>query len=133
MVRQLLAQGLLQVQGEYSVVALTDGGGEVLAGKREVLLRREQERVRTRSKRAAKTAPVDLDDEGQALFQRLRSWRAETAKEQAVPAYVVFSDATLAGIAQARPTSLPDLRGVSGVGEAKLERYGEAVLAVVGG
>ena len=132
-VRQLLAQGLLQVQGEYSVLALTDGGGEVLAGKREVLLRREQERVRTRSKRAAKTAPVDLDDEGQALFQRLRSWRAETAKEQAVPAYVVFSDATLAGIAQARPTSLPDLRGVSGVGEAKLERYGEAVLAVVGG
>lgn len=131
-VRQLLAQGLLQVQGEYGVLALTEGAGEVLAGRREVHLRREQERVRTRSARRSKAAAVELDEAGQDLFGQLRAWRAGVAKEQAVPAYVVFSDATLTGIAEARPTSLAELRQVSGVGDAKLERYGAGVLAVLG-
>ncbi|QCR18390.1 DNA helicase RecQ [Agrococcus sp. SGAir0287] len=128
-VRQLLAQGLLRVQGEYGVLAITEAATEVLAGRREVRLRREQERVR-RSARA-KAAPIALDDAQQELYQRLRAWRSEVAKEQGVPAYVVFSDATLAGIAATRPRDEGALRGVSGVGDAKLERYGAAVLEVV--
>ena len=128
--RQLLAQGVLRVQGEYGVLALTDAAAEVLGGRREVRLRREQERVRRSAK--AKAAPIALDDAQQELYQRLRAWRSEVAKEQGVPAYVVFSDATLAGIAASRPADEAGLRGVSGVGDAKLERYGAAVLEVVG-
>jgi ATP-dependent DNA helicase RecQ len=115
------------------VLALTDAAGEVLAGRREVHLRREQERVRTRSARKSRAAAVELDQDAQSLFEQLRAWRAGVAKEQGVPAYVVFSDATLTGIAQARPASEGELRQVSGVGDAKLERYGAAVLEVVGG
>ncbi|GAB3811372.1 DNA helicase RecQ [Tessaracoccus terricola] len=130
-VRQLLAQGLLEVQGEYGVLSLPEAAGPVLRGQQQVWLRREQERVRTPRRSRARTAPVELDEPQQDLFQQLRSWRGAVAKEQGVPAYVVFNDATLAGIAQVRPTSLGELRGVSGVGEAKLERYGQAVLDVV--
>ncbi|WP_454084107.1 DNA helicase RecQ [Georgenia sp. Marseille-Q6866] len=132
-VRQLLAQGLLQVQGEYGVLALTETAGEVLRGEREVRLRREPERVRTarKSRSGAAKAPLDLDEPQQALFQQLRTWRATTAKEQGVPAYVVFPDATLAAIAQSRPENRSELSGISGVGAAKLERYGEAVLGLV--
>lgn len=62
------------------------------------------------------------------LFQRLRDWRLEMAREQSVPAYVVFADATLQAIARARPASLGELAGVPGVGPVKLDRYGAAVL-----
>ncbi len=128
-VRQLLAQGLLQVQGEYGVLALTDASASVLAGERQVRLRHESRAPARAAKRSASAA--QLDDAQQGLFQALRSWRAATAKEQAVPAYVVFNDKTLAAIAERRPSTLVELSTVSGVGEAKLERYGEAVLEVL--
>ncbi|MFI7741594.1 DNA helicase RecQ [Kocuria rhizosphaericola] len=132
-VRQLLAQGLLRVQGEYSVLALTEAAGEVLRGRKEVRLRREPERSKAaRAPRTAAAPPV-LDEAQQELFQQLRAWRSTVAKEQGVPAYVVFNDATLAAVAQARPGSLGELRGISGVGDAKLERYGPAVLEVITG
>ncbi|RCK69691.1 DNA helicase RecQ [Desertihabitans brevis] len=130
-VRQLLALGLLQVQGEYGVLGLTEASTEVLRGQRTVRFRREQERVQRSSRRSAAPSRRELDADAEELFQRLRSWRSQVAKEQAVPAYVVFSDATLAGIASARPADEQALRAVSGVGEAKLARYGEAVLEVV--
>jgi ATP-dependent DNA helicase RecQ len=65
------------------------------------------------------------------MFERLRAWRGATAKEQGVPAYVIFHDATLREIASRRPTSLSELGRVSGVGETKLARYGEQVLAAL--
>ena len=71
--------------------------------------------------------------EDDPLFEALRRWRKERAARDGVPAYVVFHDATLADIAARRPRSLPDLRSISGVGPAKIERYGPEVLAVVGG
>ncbi|MEX5293965.1 DNA helicase RecQ [Kocuria sp. CPCC 205268] len=132
-VRQLLAQGLLQVQGEYGVLALTEAAGEVLRGQREVRLRREPERVKAPRRPRTAAAPPVLDQPQQELFQQLRAWRAAVAKEQGVPAYVVFNDATLSAIAQARPGSPDELRGISGVGDAKLERYGRAVCEVVAG
>jgi len=134
-VRQLLAQGLLQVQGNYGVLAITDDAAEVLRGQRDVLLRREPERVRTTRPRRTRVtaAAAELDEAQQELFQALRGWRAATAKDQGVPAYVVFPDATLAAIAQTRPTTLTELRTISGVGDTKLERYGPAVLQVVAG
>ena len=74
--------------------------------------------------------PSDLD---QALFQQLRDWRAEQAKEQSLPAYVVFTDATLTAIAETRPTDRPGLSRIPGVGASKLERYADQVLAILTG
>lgn len=72
-----------------------------------------------------------MSDADRELFERLRAWRAETARAASVPAYVVFPDATLVGIADSRPATLEELAEVSGVGKAKLERYGDQVLLIV--
>lgn len=74
--------------------------------------------------------PSDVDP---ALVDALRGWRAETAREMRVPAYVIFSDATLAGIAERRPTGLDQLMQIPGIGQVKAERYGPMVLEIVAG
>jgi ATP-dependent DNA helicase RecQ len=105
----------------------------VLFDGRQVLLRREPERAPkpARAAKAAKAAAADLTPTDLPLFEKLREWRAATAKEQGVPAYVVFHDATLREIAARKPASLAQLGGVSGVGENKLAKYGEQVLEVL--
>jgi DNA helicase-2/ATP-dependent DNA helicase PcrA len=82
--------------------------------------------------RKAKKAKVVLEGEAGELFERLRTWRSSTAQAASVPAYVVFSDATLQAIAEARPSSLQELSGLPGIGARKLDLYGEDVLATVG-
>jgi ATP-dependent DNA helicase RecQ len=67
------------------------------------------------------------------LFEALRAWRRDEAARQHLPPYVIFHDRTLAEIATARPASLAALAAVSGVGEGKLDRYGQAVLETVRG
>ncbi|MBA4345251.1 MAG: ATP-dependent DNA helicase RecQ, partial [Microbacterium sp.] len=130
-VRQLLAQGLLAVHGDgYGTLVLTEASAAVLSGTREVRLRREVARP-TRSARRA--APSDLPAAASSLFERLRAWRASTARALGAPAYVVFADATLRGIALTEPSTLDELATVSGVGAAKLEKFGDAVLAIVRG
>ena len=129
-VRQLLAQGVLAAAGEYGTLALTDASARVLAGERAVMLRTEPDRAPSRSSRRAAVAG-DLAPGDHGLFERLRVWRAAEAKQQGVPAYIVFGDATLRAVAAARPTSVRDLDGISGVGAKKLDAYGEALLAVV--
>jgi ATP-dependent DNA helicase RecQ len=129
-VRQLLAQGLLTVEGDYGTLVLTDASAEVLSQKRQVLLRREPERTRAKAAKvkSRKGAPVDMPAEAVPVFELLRAWRAATAKEAGVPAYVVFHDATLREIAALSPTSLAELGTVSGVGENKLAKYGQQIL-----
>jgi ATP-dependent DNA helicase RecQ len=83
--------------------------------------------------RRRKEGPDDLTPEAQGLFEALRAWRREEAARQHLPPYFIFSNDTLAQIARMRPASLADLLGVEGVGQGKLERYGEAVIGVVGG
>jgi ATP-dependent DNA helicase RecQ len=141
-VRQLLAQGLLAVQGEYQTLALTAGSAEVLRGQRQVMLRQDAPTPKAaRSSRGssgggaaggAKLAAIDLSPEQEAVFEELRAWRGATAKEQGVPAYVVFHDATLRAIALAAPSSLDELAEISGVGESKLAKYGDGILEVLG-
>jgi ATP-dependent DNA helicase RecQ len=80
---------------------------------------------------AKQAAVVDLSPDQEAVFERLRAWRGATAKEQGVPAYVVFHDATLRAIAVAAPSSLAELAGINGVGESKLAKYGESILVHV--
>ena len=133
-VRQLLAAGLLDVEGDYGMLGLTEASGTVLRGERQLAMRTEQERRKTRSSsgggKSAK-ATADLTGAEAELFEQLRAWRAATAKEQGVPAYVVFHDATLRAIATAAPTTIVALGKISGVGAAKLDRYGPGVLETV--
>jgi len=132
-VRQLLAQGFVGVSGDgYGTLVLSPTSADVLGGRTTVRMRREPVRASrpTRSTRRA-AAQTDIPSAALPLFEALRTWRSAQAKEQGVPAYVVFSDATLRGIAATRPSSLAQLAEVSGVGAAKLETYGAAVLEVV--
>ncbi|MFI6565354.1 DNA helicase RecQ [Streptomyces sp. NPDC050534] len=137
-VRQLLAQGLLAVEGEYGTLVLTDDSGSVLRREREVPLRKEPKKPATsrsassgKGERKAKAAAAELPEELQPAFEALRAWRAEQAREQGVPAYVIFHDATLREIATVWPTSVQQLGGIGGVGEKKLATYGEGVLEVL--
>lgn len=133
-VRQMLAQGYLATSGEYGTLILTETAAEVLAGTRQVQLRTEPDRpvrsagARTSSKKAA---AADLSPEQATLFEALRVWRSAQSKEQGVPAYIVFGDATLLAVASAKPASMGDLDGITGIGAKKLEAYGEALLEVV--
>ena len=130
-VRQVLAQGVLGVDSDgYGTLALTEASTAVLAGSRTVLLRREAPRptTRARSPKHGVAAATDLDAAAALVFESLRTWRAAKAKEQGVPAYVVFHDATLREIATRIPTTLDELSTVSGVGVAKLEKYGPQLL-----
>ncbi|MFM9703783.1 MULTISPECIES: DNA helicase RecQ [Streptomyces] len=137
-VRQLLAQGLLAVEGDYGTLVLTDSSGEVLRREREVPLRKEPKKPVTAKtsgsssgKGRAKAAAVELPEALLPAFEALRAWRAEQAREQGVPAYVIFHDATLREIATEWPTSVRQLGGISGVGEKKLATYGEGVIGVL--
>lgn len=128
-VRQLLALRLLAVEGDYGTLVLTEESGEVLGKRREVMMRREPERVRSSSRSSGgKKAAADLPPEAAPVFERLRAWRAAVAKEQGVPAYVIFHDATLRQIATDQPSSLTELGTISGIGENKLTKYGDGVL-----
>jgi ATP-dependent DNA helicase RecQ len=133
-VRQLLAGGFLAVEGEYGTLALTERSGEVLRGERRLLMRRETSPAKQSSaKRQPAAAPADFPESAAPLFERLRTWRGTVAKEQGVPAYVIFHDATLRAIAVMAPTTLDQLGDVTGVGQSKLTKFGEQVLAVVSG
>jgi ATP-dependent DNA helicase RecQ len=136
--RQLVALGHLRAEGEYGTLGLTPSAREVLRGQVQMLLREPaQAPRRERGARAARAAvakppPLPLDPAGQSLFDALRAWRAEVAREHGLPAYVIFHDATLAEMARERPATLDALAGVSGVGAKKLEAYGQEILRVVG-
>ncbi|QGN31521.1 DNA helicase RecQ [Microlunatus sp. Gsoil 973] len=129
-IRQLLAQGYLAVESDHGTLGLTARSREVLFDNTPVRLRRDPERKRPARTRSPKTV-VDLPEQAVPLFERLRSWRAATARDQGIPAYVIFHDATLREIATRRPQDLTGLADISGVGEAKLARYGDQVLAAL--
>ncbi|MGI5182210.1 DNA helicase RecQ [Dactylosporangium sp. CA-152071] len=133
-VRQLLAQGLLAVEGDYGTLVLTDDSAEVLGRRRQVMLRREPERPVSAAKVAKQrgaAAATELPAEAAPLFERLRAWRSATAKEQSVPAYVIFHDATLRQIATEAPATLAQLSTISGVGENKLAKFGQQILDAI--
>jgi ATP-dependent DNA helicase RecQ len=131
-VRQLLAQGLVGVSADgYGTLQVTATSDAVLSGARQVPLRRapvRPPRASTARRTGAAAATADLDSTQADMFERLRGWRAATAKEQGVPAYVVFHDATLRELALRLPATLDELGTVSGIGAAKVDRYGTQVL-----
>ncbi len=126
--RQLVAGGYLDVEpGSYASLRLSATARPLLRGEISLALRRERERKRAPKTRFAVSAhPAD-----DGLFEQLRALRGKLAREQNVPAYVIFPDATLRAIASERPQNLLQFGRIHGVGASKLERYGEAFLELV--
>ncbi|HEV8517776.1 MAG TPA: DNA helicase RecQ, partial [Burkholderiales bacterium] len=130
--RQLIALGCLEADASaFGAFKLTDAARGVLKGEVRVSLREEAERPRKRD-RSQKAAFVRSLHSAQSepLLDALREWRRATAREHGVPAYVIFHDSTLEAIAATQPRTLDDLRGITGIGAKKLERYGEALLTI---
>jgi ATP-dependent DNA helicase RecQ len=137
--RQLVALGHLKPDSEaFGALKLTESARSVLKGETEVMLREETPGSRVRTSRA-KSRRGDLAPSsagaGKAgdptLLGALRAWRSQVARSRGVPAYVVLHDSTIDGIAASRPTSLNDLRGIPGIGDKKLEHYGDELIALV--
>jgi len=131
--RQLVAAHLLEVDSEgHGGLRLTDASRQVLKGDRTVMMRREQAPTRGgRTDRTGQRTGLPVLPQDLGLFNALRSLRAEFAREQNVPAFVIFHDSTLRNIAEQRPTSLAALGRVGGIGGSKLARYGERLVEVV--
>jgi ATP-dependent DNA helicase RecQ len=135
LLRQLVAMHVVEVDYEtFNVLRLTNDSRAVLRGERPIELRRHVARAgRDRRRRAVApgAAATPAGSAEAALFERLRAWRTDVARQHGVPAYVVFPDGTLRAIAALRPQSLEALRQVSGVGDKKLASYGAALIELV--
>ena len=134
LLRQLVALRYVDVDHEhFNVLRLNQSSRAVLRGERPVALRRHVASQGGKKARKAKggSPAIQLTPADQPLFERLRAWRGEVAREHGLPAYVVFHDQTLRAIAEARPGSLGELGRISGVGSRKLENYGEALLGLI--
>jgi len=128
--RQLVAASVLEVDAEgFGGLRLTAASKPILQGQQTVLLRKDSPKLRQRER--GSTPAVQVSEFDAPLFHALRQMRAQLAKEQNVPAYVIFHDATLRTIAEQRPQNLGELARVGGVGGSKLDRYGAALLDVV--
>src|SRR5207248_2110355 len=137
--RQLVAMGYLQPDSEaFGALKLTETARGVLKGGTEVMLREQAagphiRATRARSRRGdiAPQAAGQGETVNATLLGALRTWRSAMARQRGVPAYVVLHDATIEGIATARPTTSAQLRGIPGIGDKKLEHYGDELLALV--
>ena len=134
--RQLLASGLLEADAQaYGALKLTEAARPVLKGETVLSLRRHIARAKGKATKTGATgrkntstvvSPADAP-----FFDALRQWRADKARDQGVPAYVILHDRTLLELAAHRPQSQEDLLEIPGIGQAKAERYGEELLDVL--
>lgn len=135
LLRQMIALGLVSVDYEnYSSLKLTEESRAVLRGETQIQLRqykKAEKAVKHKRQSAKDFAEANLSDSEQVIFERLRWWRVETAKAHNTAAFIIFHDTTLREIAKAKPRSLDDLRGVTGVGAKKLESYGEELVKLI--
>jgi ATP-dependent DNA helicase RecQ len=104
------------------MVELTIRGRAVLGGSETVAVTLEPDSTRS---------PAARPDADPAIFERLRAWRAEVARRQGVPAYIIFHDRTLTELAAQRPSDLAAMEALPGIGRSKLDRYGPAILEVL--
>lgn len=130
-VRQLVAGGVIAIDvAEYGALQLGERGREALKGECPVPLRRPTERRKPR--RDAAEPARTVSPEAEPLLQSLKALRRSIAQELAVPAYAVFHDRTLVELAERRPSTLAALAGVHGVGQAKLDKFGDRFLEAIG-
>jgi ATP-dependent DNA helicase RecQ len=135
--RQLVAAGYLETDMEaYGGLKLLDAARPVLKGEQTVWLRHDPEperRKATKAERASRAREAFAGANDDPLWQALKAKRLELAREQAVPPYVIFHDSTLLEILNRRPQTLDEMGRISGIGQAKLARYGDAFLEVLEG
>jgi len=131
--RQLMVRGVLVADVErFGALRLEADARALLRGETSLFLREDIAVARTPKRKAASASvEVPLDDEDQALWERLRAVRKRLADADGVPPYVIFHDRTLKEMASRRPTSLSAMLTITGVGQAKLERYGADFLEVL--
>ena len=129
-VRQLIVKGYLRVDADrYGALVLTANSREVLRGETTVSFRNDPTRTKAPRRKTSPTTPIAPEDAD--LWNALRECRRILADEQGVPAYVIFHDRTLREMMLSRPRSANELLAINGVGEAKLERYGERFLEIL--
>ena len=136
LMRQLIAREAVWVDGEhFNTLRLAPAARPILKGESDVRIRVPTATPRTssRAKTGARvlTSEATLSLAARETLAALKAWRANVAREHNLPAYVIFHDATLRAIAERQPQRLSDLNGISGLGQKKLEAYGDAVLRVL--
>ncbi|WP_438752839.1 DNA helicase RecQ [Pararhizobium sp. O133] len=133
--RQLLAAGLVSVDHQaFGALKLEPDARAVFKHEREVRFRKDRPttgKAARHSRGGSPAAKAELSGGDQELFQQLRALRASLAKELSVPPYVIFPDTTLIALSKDRPQTRDALLNISGIGQSKLERYGDAFLKVV--
>jgi len=130
-VRQLIHRGyLLQDISDYSVLKLTGAAVQLLRGEETLELARPRINEKPVKKKASK-ATADLSEDDLRLFETLREMRKHLAREQGVPPYVIFGDAALLEMSRERPSNEQEFLDITGVGQVKLERYGDTFLEAI--
>ena len=133
MVEQLVGQGFLKREGEYSTLSLTDSGRRLLRGEvtpmlAKPLVAKKKKEIRVKQKERRNKDWTEVDE---GLFELLRKKRAELAQKRGVPAYVIFGDRSLKDMAELKPLTRDDFAVVFGVGEHKLKVYSEVFISVI--
>jgi ATP-dependent DNA helicase RecQ len=132
--RQLVVHGYLAVEGEYSTLGLTQSSKRLLRGEIEFQIRKElkgRSSKWAKQKKANTTVFSDLSTSQKELSEAIRAWRKTKAKEQGLPAYIIFTDKTLHSLAQIQPRNFEELQSVYGFGSARTESYGEEILNIL--
>lgn len=127
--RQLIAMGYININFEqYGALYLTDKARPLLRGEIELKLRKQSKKSSKKSAGKQKSALRDIDQE---LFEALRQCRYDLSQEESVPPYVIFHDKTLIEMTRKRPSSLLDMGKIAGIGEKKLDKFGQQFLDIV--
>jgi len=132
--RQIISRGYLHADlDNYGILQLTEAARDVLKGREQVELRESLKRTtrKSRKKTNKKTQSHDLEDAAVPMFDAMKSVRSELAREQGLAPFMVFHDATLIEMVKRRPVDAASMLEISGVGEKKLERFGDAFLAEI--
>ena len=136
--RQMVALGLIDVDMDsYGILKLNEASSKALKGEQEIFLREDilphkskEKLTKTKSKFTTGESRDDLAVDEQ-LFNKLKALRLSLAKEHKLAPYMVFHDTTLKEMAASKPQNLDEMSAVTGVGQAKLKKYGEAFLALI--
>jgi ATP-dependent DNA helicase RecQ len=129
---QLVGQGVLvQTSDEYPTLRLNEASWEVMKGKRRAQLVQPARRAKNEKSKSSRADVASWEGVERVLFETLRKWRFDLAKQTGKPPYVIFSDETLRQLARVRPSNNDSLRAIYGIGEAKLRDLGPLVLPII--